>query len=156
PSGFVAETRYSAEAGLDVAFTRNAKGDLVRRLVDGNRVVRVEECNNSATTLEGVSCGTPDVTGYDYAPTGELWRINDPIAMANGPDANHSFIYQYDTLGRVISTQDPDAGTSTTVYDVAGNVQSTTDARGLQRIYGYDPLDRRLFIHTPDEVNDIE
>jgi YD repeat-containing protein len=38
---------------------------------------------------------------------------------------------------------DPDAGVSTTVYDVAGQVSSTTDARGETLSYTYDALGRK-------------
>lgn len=158
------QTLYGADlgAGGDVAFTKDANGHLLRRTIDGDRLVRMEECNNttSVETLDAsTSCTAPDLTGYEYYASGELRMVLDPVAMGlggNPSDPNHRLVYEYDTLGRAIRIDDPDAGTSHTTYDEAGNVASTLDARGMLRTYKYDALDRRRWIHTPDAVKDIE
>ncbi len=49
----------------------------------------------------------------------------------------------YDLLGDVLVTDGPDTGRTTSTYDLAGNETSRTDARGVQRSWTIDALDRR-------------
>ncbi|MCQ9178677.1 hypothetical protein KMT30_06460 [Streptomyces sp. IBSBF 2953] len=48
----------------------------------------------------------------------------------------------YDLLGRATSKTDPDAGTTSMLYDAAGNLTQTTDARGKSVSSTYDVLNR--------------
>ena len=75
-----------------------------------------------------------DVTKYTYEPNGQVQSITDP-------DGNTTS-YLYDRLGQQLSVDSPDSGTTSTTYDAAGNVQTTTTARGTIT-YDYDDLNRK-------------
>lgn len=81
-------------------------------------------------------------TQYGYTGKGELEKITD----ARG----NNTLYGYDWAGQRISTDDPDAGKSTTVYDANGQTQQTTsnyDQAGVGQTvvnYGYDNLGRKI------------
>ncbi|MFF0298601.1 polymorphic toxin-type HINT domain-containing protein [Kitasatospora sp. NPDC004614] len=80
--------------------------------------------------------GAYDATTYGYDIAGRpTWRQDS----ASPP---HRWTYSYGLLGQPTSSSDPDAGTSTTVYDVSGNVATTTDARGKSTSFSYDLLGR--------------
>ncbi|HIW61731.1 MAG TPA: hypothetical protein H9881_04690, partial [Candidatus Stackebrandtia excrementipullorum] len=91
---------------------------------------------------------TPDATGayqstfYEYTAAGQLENVTDPEGNA--------WEYVYDLLGRQISTNDPDKGESTTVYNDYGDVVSTTDARGSTLAYEYDQLGRNIGLYEDD------
>ncbi|MFB6615483.1 polymorphic toxin-type HINT domain-containing protein [Streptomyces sp. NPDC085524] len=67
-------------------------------------------------------------------PTG---AYDETTYLSNGRDqelsrkdsAGNEWTFTYDLLGRVVKTTDPDAGTSTTVYDDKKNLVTATDAR---------------------------
>lgn len=69
---------------------------------------------------------------FTYTPNGE---------RATMTDATGTTSYQYDTLGRLISTITPQGGLDYT-YDVAGNLTSTSsvDSEGNSISYAYDAL----------------
>ncbi|MBC9004942.1 RHS repeat domain-containing protein, partial [Micromonospora aurantiaca (nom. illeg.)] len=54
--------------------------------------------------------------------------------------AGNPWSYAYDLLGRQTSRVDPDAGTTTSTYDDAGQLITTTDSRGEVLARVYDPL----------------
>jgi RHS repeat-associated protein len=70
--------------------------------------------------------------------------------------------FTYDTLGRLISAQNPESGTVIYNYDNAGNTISRTDARGIVTCYGsysyptctksYDQLNRPRQISYSDNT----
>ncbi|MFQ5426755.1 MAG: hypothetical protein ACE5EV_06720, partial [Gaiellales bacterium] len=148
---------------FDAVLAKNGKGDLIERILDGDRVVWVDECSNTVppatASLASVSCSTPDQTFYSYEATGEVSAIYDAVAVYGGTyaDPNHRLGYTFDTLGRVVQIDDPDlegTGFTTTAYDPAGNVASVTNARGQTRSYSYDLLDRLTAIATPAGEDD--
>ncbi|MFD2354105.1 hypothetical protein ACFSTC_39710 [Nonomuraea ferruginea] len=51
--------------------------------------------------------------------------------------------HHYDLRGREIRTEDPDKGVTTTTYNDADEVVTTTDARGRTLWHGYDALGRK-------------
>ncbi|MGH9199767.1 MAG: RHS repeat-associated core domain-containing protein [Vicinamibacterales bacterium] len=132
-----------ASGGLDSVITRNAKGDLTERWLDGDRVTDVFECTNTVGVGDPLSCsGSPTPTHYVYE--------GDSIANITDPEGN-VLHYSHDTLGRVRQIADPDTGalsdpdavgSSLTNYDPLGRVASTTNARGQINVFVYDALDR--------------
>ncbi len=94
------------------------------------------------------SAGVWLATKYDYYRTGLLKKVTDPGAGSGAPV--NSWEYVYDKLGRKIQAIDPDAGTSTTVYNNDGTVASTTDGQGRKLIHTYDDLKRKLATHHTD------
>ena len=138
---------------FDVVLASNGKGDLVERWLDGDRVAWVHECHGGVApgeSLSGKTCGASDDTFYTYDADGSISTIFDAAATSGDDydDPDHYLRYHYDTLARVRQIEDPDGGTSTTDYDVYGNVATTVNGRGQAAIYGYDGLDRPLAI-TP-------
>src|SRR3712207_7791888 len=56
-----------------------------------------------------------------------------------------STLFPYTTLfrSRQVESRDPDRGTTVSVYNDAGELIKTTDARGEVLAYSYDSLDRK-------------
>jgi RHS repeat-associated protein len=162
-AGFAIEAAaYGMAAPFDRVLTKDPRGNLTERWLDGDRVVRVRECTNGVSEaqeeLSGVSCagGSPE-TEYAFAGTGEITTIYDAIGSGNHGNPRHRLEYRYDTLGRTIEILDPDAripgghGTLTT-YDLAGTVHSVTNARDQETIFTYDALDRLTDVDRPDDL----
>ncbi len=87
--------------------------------------------------------GDPDTTSYTYTPMGLLETVTDP--------SGYEWTFDYDLRGRQVAANDPDTGTTTTAYDKAGQVLSTTmigdpnttdDDTTLS--YDYDDLGRQI------------
>ncbi|MCI0633415.1 MAG: hypothetical protein L0206_05780, partial [Actinobacteria bacterium] len=133
------------DGAYDVALARNAKGDLVERWLDGDRIAAVHECTNTAgPSLDGVRCTGGAHTRYAYQ--------GDSIVTITDPKGN-VLRYTFDTLGRVrqiddpntATTADPDAiGKRLTWYDAFGNVAATVNARSQWSGFVHDELDRLL------------
>ncbi|MFF1831178.1 GH-E family nuclease [Paenarthrobacter sp. NPDC058040] len=77
--------------------------------------------------------GGADVSSYVYDVFGQLIRMGDGYNL---------WSWAYDASGRLISSEDPDTGTTTTAYDAAGRVASRTDELNTITKYTYDVLDR--------------
>jgi len=138
----VVPPRLDPNAPVDLQVTTDPAENVTRRLIDGDRLVRVEECADAG-------CSSSDRTFYTYEASGEVSTIYDPLSAAPWSVASHYLKYHYDTLGRVWKIDDPDGGTSTTVYDPVGNAVSTTNARGQVTSFEYDGLDRLKKINQP-------
>ncbi|MFI7225178.1 RHS repeat domain-containing protein [Nonomuraea angiospora] len=94
-----------------------------------DRVVELRQYKGAIPT------GAYESTKYTYDKAGRLATVTDP--------AGNVWRHHYDLLGREIKTEDPDKGTTTTVYNDTDEVVSTTDARGRTLWYGYDALGRK-------------
>ena len=153
----IAQGAARSIAVVDVVWSQNAKGDLLRRSLDGDRTVAVEECANSEphrADLRDVACArgsAPNRTLYTYHPSGGLEALYDPVGVdAGGIDPRHALFYRYDSAGQVIAIDDPDAGHSETFYDGVGNAVKTVNARSQVRLTTYDALGRRTRIQAPE------
>ncbi|MEV1023023.1 polymorphic toxin-type HINT domain-containing protein [Streptomyces sp. NPDC050264] len=82
-----------------------------------------------------------DTTKYSYFPSGKLKAVTD--------DAGSVWSYTYDQLGRQLTADDPDKGTSTSTYDDRGQLTSVDDARTdvPKLVYVYDGLGRKTELH---------
>ncbi|HIK85696.1 MAG TPA: hypothetical protein EYG08_11340 [Myxococcales bacterium] len=151
---------------FDVVLEKNGKGDLTLRGSDRDRIVWVEECENtvlpgtsdlSSMTCSGDSGGSAPSTFYAYEATGEVRAIFDPRAGPSFDDPNHVFEYHYDTLGRVVQIDDPalaGSGHTQTSYSAYGNVRDSINARGQIRTHTYDVLNRLTGVTTPTGETD--
>ncbi|MGW7433205.1 RHS repeat-associated core domain-containing protein [Streptomyces sp. NPDC054861] len=72
-------------------------------------------------------------TTYEYTRTGKLKYIHD----SRGNTTHHT----YNWAGDRLTTEDPDTGTSTTVYDDNGKLATVTDPSGVLT-YAYDAMGR--------------
>ncbi|MFD5078165.1 RHS repeat-associated core domain-containing protein [Streptomyces sp. NPDC058371] len=86
-------------------------------------------------------------TAYGYTGKGELKQITDPRG-------NNTF-YTYDWAGQGTTTDDPDAGVSSTEYDANGQIIKTTSNNGQNVLnYAYDYLGRQTSIYSgSDELS---
>ncbi|MFF5144071.1 ricin-type beta-trefoil lectin domain protein [Streptomyces sp. NPDC013157] len=80
------------------------------------------------------SASTYTETTYD--PLGNRTQIKDKSGRV--------WSWTYDSRHRVLTSTDPDAGTSRTWYDDQDHVTQTRDATGKVLHYGYDALGRKL------------
>jgi RHS repeat-associated protein len=86
-----------------------------------------------------------DVTSYTYTPAGQVASVAD--------NNTNTWTYGYDLLGEKTSFTDPGttgtsgpngkAGLTTTTYDSAGDVGTTTDPAGTTLAWTYDILGRK-------------
>ncbi|MFE0688237.1 polymorphic toxin-type HINT domain-containing protein [Streptomyces xiamenensis] len=83
-----------------------------------------------------------DSTHYEFTPRGELAKVTDP--------AGNEWTYTYDQLGRRVSTTDPDAGTTVSVFDDRDLLTHRTDARDVTLAYEYDGLGRKIRLREAD------
>jgi RHS repeat-associated protein len=98
--------------------------------------------NTPANTFTGiftVTGGTSQAVSYGYDGRGDQSTVTQGAAGSGGPAWTSSF----NLLNQVVSKTDPDAGTSTMLYDGDGNLTQTTDARTKTTSYTYDALDRK-------------
>ena len=135
---------------FDAIESSNSNHQMTRRLMDGNRVVWVDEC------IDANCINTPDSTFYSYEPTGEISTIYDAIATSTGDYASPAryLRYHYDTVGRVIQTDEPNTGAGYAEYDHQANVIRTTNVRGATTLTYYDALGRVSTIDRPAGVGE--
>uniref|UniRef100_UPI00069648FD RHS repeat domain-containing protein n=1 Tax=Streptomyces odonnellii TaxID=1417980 RepID=UPI00069648FD len=83
--------------------------------------------------------GAHDTTSYTYTPAGKLSQVTDPVG--------NTWTYEYDQLGRTVTTRDPDKGEATSVFDDRGLLTSMTDARNTLA-YLYDGIGRKTELRS--------
>lgn len=139
--------------------------DYLGRRVTSTQQVRQPTPANHTTTcayagvggwLESVTSPAGVVTSSSYNAVGEPVRVVDGAGQATTygydfagrrvstrlPDATSRAV-SYDDAGNVVGTADKDAAgavlrSTSSVYDVAGNLASSTDARGNTSTFTYD------------------
>lgn len=117
---------------------------------NGNQKKTFQDVRQLVTSVEqfhASSGGTPQPiwTSYSYDPLQQLVEVRD--------DKNNVTKVSYDSLGRRTSVDNPDAGKTESVYDLASNVvakiSANLRAKGKQIAYGYD-FNRLKSITYPD------
>jgi RHS repeat-associated protein len=97
---------------------------------------------NETTSLIQYLAASPSPTAaqetsaYSYNPSGQMTGMTDP--------AGNHWSWAFDVLGHQTDANDPDTGDTTQTYDDAGNVLTSTDARGDTLAYSYDALNRKI------------
>ncbi|MEV0136515.1 RHS repeat-associated core domain-containing protein [Dactylosporangium sp. NPDC050688] len=84
----------------------------------------------------GTPTGTYDETSYTYNKTGQLEKVTD----ASG----NVWSYEYDDLGRLKKTVDPDRGPAELTYNAYDQLETSKDAEDRILAYTYDDLGRPL------------
>ena len=84
----------------------------------------------------------PPTLRFDYDAVGNLVATTDP----NGNVTR----FDYDSLNRPTSVTDALLKVTSSVYDAVGNLVSVTDALGRTTQYTYDRLNRRISTRQPD------
>ena len=77
-------------------------------------------------------------TTYTYLATGEL----STLQKTDTAGKSYARAMAYDTLGRLVANDEPNAGTWLYAYDDAGDLVGTSDARGCGENIAYDALGR--------------
>jgi RHS repeat-associated protein len=109
--------------------------------VDGlGRLIEVDEPNSTTSTVAATGCpGTGEqiwITSYSYENLGNLTNI-----LQNG---SHQRPFTYDSLSRLLTSQNPETGKITYTYYADGTVNTKKDARSITTTYTYDALHRAL------------
>ncbi|MFZ3493732.1 polymorphic toxin-type HINT domain-containing protein [Streptomyces sp. 5.8] len=123
--------------------------DEVRRIPPAGGFATSTITNGTTSVLRQYKANTPtgtyDQTTYLSNTQGqELSRKNS---------AGNEWSFTYDLLGRVVKTTDPDAGTSTTLYDDKKNLTTSTDARGKSATTVTDILGRTVATYEGKAVD---
>jgi len=84
-------------------------------------------------------------TAYDALD--RLTRVIDPSGLITA--------YNYDGLSNAVSQISPDTGTTSRSFDAAGNVLTSTDAKGVIATNTYDVLDRLTSTSYPDGTQNV-
>ncbi|MFD3735616.1 polymorphic toxin-type HINT domain-containing protein [Streptomyces sp. NPDC058632] len=126
-----------------------------RTLHGGDRTTVVPPAGGTATTTltdargqttelrqhhERAAEASYDTTTYAFTPAGALSRVTDP--------AGNEWGYEYDLLGRMKLSEDPDKGSTRYHYDDRGQLTSTVDARNTTLVNVYDGLGRRTELRS--------
>lgn len=119
--------------GSYVAVTPPNGGTPTATIMDAReRTVELRQYNGA------VLSDTYNSTKYTYSKGSELESITDARGSV--------WRYEYDLLGRKVSTTDPDTGVSTSTYDDADRVVSAKDGRGVVLASSYDEINRLIEI----------
>ncbi|MEV0902628.1 RHS repeat-associated core domain-containing protein [Actinoplanes sp. NPDC049802] len=135
-------------------------GDGVTNLVEQWRTVTAHEGDLVKVTPPKGGTATTKVTDIDDQVV--ALRQHTTAAGVNGPyvetkyffnrkdqqvrvvdEAGNEWLSGYDAKGRLVSTTDPDKGTTLTGYNEFDELESTTDARGEKLFYTYDTIGRK-------------
>jgi len=88
--------------------------------------------------------GVAAPTRYEYDGRDQLTRVTDPKGLATA--------YTMNGHGELVAQSSPDTGTTGFTFDVASNVKTRLDARGVLATFTYDALNRVTRIDYPDET----
>ena len=80
--------------------------------------------------------------GVPYTSTSSTYTRDAKQDTITGPNGA-KWTYTYDLFGRLVTTTDPDKGTSKTAYTALDQIDRTEDSEGNQLLYGYDELGRK-------------
>lgn len=125
-------TRYAGDRTL---VTPPSGGTPTTTISDASgRTVELRE----HTTATGVD-GPYDATAYHYDGRDKLSSVEDTL--------HNRWSYTYDAKGRLHTSKDPDAGTTTNEYSVNDDLTSTKDGAGHMLAYKYDSIGRRTGVY---------
>ena len=126
---------HTAYAGERVSVTPPKGGIATTSITDARGNLAELRQYKDRAKVGGDDAATFDSTTYRYTN-------RDELSSVTGPGKN-TWNFRYDLRGHKISTEDPDAGTSTSGYDAAGQLSWTKDARGKALYFTYDDLSRK-------------
>lgn len=112
---------------------------------NGHRTSQHLDAFQNVVQVDEYNAGAVYTTRYEYSVNKELLRITDHLGNV--------FAWEFDSLGRQVEQADPDLGRWTFVYDLAGNLVTKTDARGVGTRYQYDELNRVVLEDYPTQTD---
>jgi len=130
----------SAYCGPNTLVTDPA-GRWRRSTTDGlGRLIEVDEPNaiGAAVNSNGCPNGNDPIwkTVYTLDALGNLTNV-----LQNG---SHGRSFAFDSLGRMLTSNNPEVGLITYTYDASGNVSTKMDARNITISLSYDALNREI------------
>ncbi len=121
-------TAYEA----NFATVTDQAGKLRRSMVDAlGRLIRVDEPD--ASNSLGTTASPVQPTSYSYNVLGNL------VTVSQGAQTR---TFSYDSLSRLRSATNPEAGTITYNYDDSGNLITRQDSRSITTTISYDAINR--------------
>ena len=124
----------------------------------GNRTTITDGLSHTTTTsylasgrVQSVTDGAGNVTKYTYDTTGRLASVIDPRGNCSGCSAgNYTSTTSYDVNGNVTRTTDNLGHGTTFSYDAADRLTGKTDPKSHTSSYAYDIADRLSSVAAPD------
>jgi len=128
----VTTTHYAYDAQGNLTQITDPRGLVTNQSFDAlNRLTQVMQ-------PPAASGGARPVIATAYDGRDQVVGVTDPRNLAT--------TYSVDGLGNVTQLQSPDTGTTQSTFDAAGNLLTSTDARGKVSTYAYDALNRVVSI----------
>jgi YD repeat-containing protein len=144
--GRKAQETYADSSVLNTTYCGNytvvadPTGKWRRSKVDGlGRLVEVDEPNAAGAMLSSTCPGTNDpiqVTSYTFDALGDMTLVSQY--------GSHNRTFTYDSLSRILTSNNPEVGTITYTYNADNTVNTKKDARSITVTYTYDQLYREL------------
>ena len=138
--------------GQQTRFTYDPNGNLKTR-TEGYNTTQARTTTQNYDALDRLIevidpyNGAAKPTEYDYDSLDQLTQVTDPEGYITD--------YGLNALGDQHTLTSPDTGTTTALFDAAGNRTDQTDARGAAIGYEYDALGRIKLIDYTDNTLDI-
>jgi RHS repeat-associated protein len=135
PDNSILKTAY---CGMNTLVT-DPTGKWRRSRTDAlGRLVEVDEPNAIGATVAATGCPGNSEPIWITAYTNNLLS-NLTNVLQNG---SHPRTFTYDSLSRLLTSQNPETGTITYTYNADNTVATKKDARPITTTYSYDPLRR--------------
>src|SRR5208283_4598939 len=145
-----ATTNYSlsmssaSTAGFSpLSFSTSVSGSTLTGGVDANPLAGTPNVTMYAyDALNNLACAVQK--GQDASAFNPLPGTSTPCGSTPPPAAWRPRSFTYDSLSRLLTSNNPEVGTITYTYDANSNVATKTDARNVTASNSYDPLNRVL------------
>jgi RHS repeat-associated protein len=175
-------TRYTYNSRDQVLTVTDALNRVTTKTYDANgNLLTVTDPLNQTTTntynsrglLETRTDPLGNVSRFEYDTSGNLAKETDPLGNVKTYtyDVNNNKLtqsvnwtnaagvaevlvttYQYDKVGQLVKTINPDSSFTENVYDSVGKQIATRDQLGRQVDYTYDDLGRLVRLNFPDST----
>jgi YD repeat-containing protein len=122
--------------------------------------VTVTDAEGRSTVYNYQAAGSPDaarlgsVTDAATVTTTYTYDVIDMLVRVSGPGPVPDRTWAHDGLMYISDTQ-PESGTTTYAHNAAGNVITTTDAKGQIITFAYDADDRLQRVDPPGTADDV-
>src|SRR5262249_44176470 len=146
----VSSGKFTTEYDAEFTTVTDQAGKKRRSRVDGlGRLVRVDE-PDAVGNLGGTTAPFQP-TDYTYNALDNLIQTSQTGVPNGGSSAvTQNRYFNYSSLGRLTSANNPESGPISYVYDDNGNLKKKTDARGIFIDYAYDELNRNKTVDYSD------